>query len=234
METKVIETAELTRDFGKVKAVNNVNITINSGDIYALIGPNGAGKTTLIKMLVGLLTPTNGQALICGVDINKKPVEAKANFGYVPDSPDVYGFLTGREFLQMTGNLRGMEKSKIEKRIKELENLFPLKEILGQWMSSYSRGNRQKTAFLAALLSEPKLLVIDEPIAGLDPTSMETFGQTLKKFAAEGGAVLLATHILSFGQKYASRVGVMSKGQIKKEMVIGEKTLETIYEQETK
>jgi ABC-2 type transport system ATP-binding protein len=228
-EKPVIETDKLCKNFGPVKAVQDVNLKVKKGEIFALIGPNGAGKTTLIKMLTGLLKPDQGRVLICGFDIDREPVEVKACFGYVPDNPVVYDYLTGYEFLKLTGNLRGLGFAQISKRIGELVKIFPIGEILNYRMGSYSRGNRQKTAFLASLISEPQLLIIDEPIAGLDPTSITIFGETLKKFTKGGGAVFLATHILSFGQDYADRVGVMNKGKIIKEESKTGKSLEELY-----
>jgi ABC-2 type transport system ATP-binding protein len=234
MENTMIKTDGLTRDFGNVRAVDGVNLDIKCGDIYALIGPNGAGKTTLIKMLVGLLNPTKGKAFIYGHDIMRDPIEAKKCFGYVSDNPIVYDYLTGYEFLNMTGVLRGMKEKEIKSRLMELVEIFPLKDILSQKMGSYSRGNRQKTAFLASIISKPEVLVIDEPIAGLDPTSITAFGETLKSFTHGGGAVILATHILSFGQEYANRVGGMNKGKINKEMLVSEHNLEEIYKETAK
>jgi ABC-2 type transport system ATP-binding protein len=234
MEKAVIETEGLSRDFGKVRAVDNVNLTVKQGEIYALIGPNGAGKTTLIKMLTGLLHPTSGKAIIYGHDITRDPIEAKKCFGYVSDDPIVYDYLTGYEFLNMTGSLRGMKDKEIKHRLEEIIGIFPLKEILPQRMGSYSRGNRQKTAFLASLLSKPDLLIIDEPIAGLDPTSITAFGKTLEDFAGQGGSVFLATHILSFGQTFATKVGAMNKGRIHKEIAVSEHSLEELYKETAK
>lgn len=230
----MIETQNLSRDFDAVKAVKEVNLKINAGDIYALIGPNGAGKTTLIKMLVGLLKPTFGKIVIYGQEMSKNPIEAKGALGYLSDNPIVYDYLTGFEFLKMTGALRGMKEKEINSRTNELKDIFPLKEILWQRMGSYSRGNRQKTAFLAALIAKPEVLIIDEPIAGLDPSSITIFGDTLKKFAKEGGSVFLATHILSFGQTYATRVGLMSSGKILKETSVTDHNLEDIYKEAAK
>lgn len=233
MNNFAIFTSGISKTFNDKKAVSDVDLKISSGEIYALIGPNGAGKTTLIKMLVGLLNPTNGKILIYDKDIVSQPTEAKKLFGYVSDNPIVYDFLTGYEFLTLTGSLRGLSSGETKKRINELSGLFPIQEIINQKMGSYSRGNRQKVAFLAAILAKPKLLIIDEPIAGLDPTSITILGQTLKKFANDGGAVLLATHILSFGQFYANKVGVMYQGKIHKEETTSGKPLEEIYMEAT-
>lgn len=219
-----ISTIDLTKDFPSLKAVDKVNLKIKFGEIYSLIGPNGAGKSTLVKLLVGLLSPSKGQAIINGFDILKQPIEAKQQIGYVSDNPQAYDFLTGNEFLILTGKLRQLSENMIKERIHQLTPLFPIKDVLNTQIANYSRGNRQKVAFLGALFAKPKILIIDEPIAGLDPTSIEIFGKTLKDFAKRGGAVLFVTHILSFGQIYADKLGVMDKGKIVKEEKITPKT----------
>lgn len=229
MESHAVEIESLSRNFDRTHAVVDVSLKVAAGEIYALIGPNGAGKTTLIKMLVGLLAPDKGTVTICGQDIVKHPLAAKTHFGYIPDNPLVYDYLTGYEFLHFTGALRGMRESDVKHRVKELAAIFPLGDVLTQKMGSYSRGNRQKTAFLAALISHPDLLVIDEPIAGLDPGSITIFGETLRQFAGNGGAVFLATHILSFGQAYADRVGAMNAGRLRHESPVSQHNLEQIY-----
>jgi ABC-2 type transport system ATP-binding protein len=217
-----ISTHNLTKTFGTTIAVDHVTLNIGEKEIYALVGPNGAGKTTLIKMLVGLLHPTSGYAYLRGHDISKEPIAAKREFGYVSDDPSVYGFLSGFEFLTFTGRLRGIEASRIWKRIDELEELFPIKDILGHPMNEYSRGNKQKVAFLASLISEPNILIIDEPIVGLDPASIGILGKTLVSYAKAGNTVFFVTHILEFAKKYARRVGVMEKGRILKEVSVAD------------
>lgn len=226
-----IKIENLSKKFGYLTAVSQVNLRIQLGEIYALIGPNGAGKTTLIKMIVGLLSADSGTASIFGHDINKQQEEAKKLFGYISDNPTAYDYLSGREFLTLTGSLRTMRKHVINERISELINLFPINNIIDQPMSEYSRGNKQKVAFLAALLAQPKLIIIDEPIVGLDPDSIKIFGNTLKNFAKNKGTVFFATHILSFAQTYASRVGIMRNGKIVVEKNIEKDTkLEALYQ----
>lgn len=210
----VIEVSSVSKRFTETDAVKNVSFTVSAGDIFALVGPNGAGKTTLLKMIVGLLQPDSGNIYVGGYDIVCMPVAAKKCFGYVSDDPSAYDYLTGIEFLSLTGRLRGMNQSDIHARIKELSELFPIKDILKKSMSGYSRGNKQKTAFLAALMSEPKVLIIDEPVVGLDPYSMKIFGRTLKIYAKKGHAVLFVTHILEFAREYATRAAVMQEGKI--------------------
>ena len=220
----------ISKSFGQCHAVSDVNISINEGKIYALIGPNGSGKTTLIKMITGLLIPDSGKVTIYDYDIQKEPEMAKTKFGYIADDPSVYEYLTGIEFLSLTGSLRGLHHHEIHDYIDELSGIFPIKDILYQPMVQYSRGNKQKVAFLSALLAKPKILIIDEPIVGLNPTSISTFGKTLSKFAKKGGSVFMATHILSFAQDYATRVGVMQNGKIVDERQIKSSTrLEELY-----
>ncbi|OGG04847.1 hypothetical protein A2Z33_06090 [Candidatus Gottesmanbacteria bacterium RBG_16_52_11] len=217
---KVVEIRNLTKTFGTFIAVDSVNLSVGKGERYALIGPNGAGKTTLLKMLVGLLLPGSGNAAICGHDIVREPLAAKKHFGYVSDDPSAYDYLTGSEFLTMTGRLRGLAGAELDKRIARLVPLFPISGILRQSMTRYSRGNKQKIAFLASMLAEPELLIIDEPIVGLDSASIDTMGKTLVDYAARGNTVLFVTHILDFAQKFAGRVGVMHMGRITKELSI--------------
>jgi ABC-2 type transport system ATP-binding protein len=215
-----IQTKNLTKRFGYFTAVDDVNLSVNEGDIYALIGPNGAGKTTLIKLLVGLLIPSSGSAVISGFDVASRPLSAKKEIGYVPDDPSAYDYLTGMEFLMLTGRLRGMKEGEVKKRIDALMPLFPIADVVVTPMAQYSRGNKQKVAVLAALMTKPKILCIDEPIVGMDPSSIDILGETLVKYAKGGNTVFFVTHILPFAQKYAKRVGVMKEGAIKKETMV--------------
>jgi len=213
----------LVKKFGESTAVSNVSFTVLTGDIFALIGENGAGKTTIIKMMTSLYTPDSGSISLFSHDIEKDPEQAKKTFGYVSDNPTVYGHLTGREFFYFAGRLRGMSEELIKKRVEELLHLFLLEHIDSP-MSDYSRGNRQKIAFISSLLDNPQIIIIDEPIVGLDPDSIEIFGKTLQKFVKEGGTVFFSTHILSFAEKYATKVGVIHKGVLKKEIEINKTT----------
>lgn len=219
-----IETHHLIKKFGSFIAVNNVSLKIESGERYALVGANGAGKSTLLKMLVGLLFPTSGTAKVHGHDVENEPLIAKEHIGYMSDDPSAYDFLTGEEFLILTGRLRGLSESATAKRITELSTLFPIGGILDQPMTRYSRGNKQKVAFLAAILAKPKVLIIDEPIVGLDSGSIEILGKTLKEYAAVGNTVIFVTHILDFAERFASRAGIVKNGQIIDEVVVTKTT----------
>ena len=215
----MIEIKNISKTFAKkskypVKALNDINLSINDNEITGLIGANGAGKTTLIKMLVGLLLPTVGQIEIGGIDILKSSEAAKAKIGYVSDDPIAYPFLTGEEFIILTARLRGMTKEMIFEKLELLKKVFPIGEIFSQPMVTYSRGNREKIAFLSALIASPEILIIDEPIVGLDPQSIEIFGRELKRFAQNEGTVFFATHILPFAQKYATKAAIINQGEI--------------------
>lgn len=224
----------VSKKFGRLPAVDGITFDVPAGTIHAIIGPNGSGKTTLANCIVGLLNPEMGRVLIGGIDIQKNPLKAKRLFSYISDNPAIYPYLTGIEFLRLTAKLHGLNEKDTETRIEELKNIFPIQDILETTTDSYSRGNIEKTAFLAAILSHPALLVIDEPIVGLDPTSIKIFGDTLKDFAKNGGAVLISTHTLSFAKKYAQKVSIVHKGKIVKEISVTPKIdLEEIYEQTT-
>jgi len=215
-----IQVKNLLKRFGTTTAVANVSFSVPTGDIYALIGENGAGKTTIIKMMTGLTLPDQGTISLFGHDVATHPLQAKKTFGYISDNPTVYGHLTGREFFYFAGSLRGMHEHAVKKRISELLPVFDLTDLIDSPMSDHSRGNRQKIAFIASLLATPRLIIIDEPIVGLDPDSIEIFGRTLQAYVKDGGTVFFSTHILSFAEKYATRAAVIHKGVLTKEMDI--------------
>lgn len=222
----------ISKRFGDKQALKSVDLKLTPGDIYALIGPNGSGKTTLIKIMVGLLGPDLGSINLFGNDIVKHPEEAKRTFGYVSDLPLGYEYLSGLELLYLSASLKGISKKEGVKQIKDLKNLFPIADFIDQPMAHYSRGNLQKVAFLAALIGSPKLLVIDEPIIGLDPDSINIFGKKLSEFGKQGGTVFFATHTLSFAGRFADRYGVLKEGKLVAEGKIKATTnLEHIYKQ---
>jgi ABC-2 type transport system ATP-binding protein len=204
----------LTKRFGGRAAVEDVSFAIRPGEIFSLIGPNGSGKTTIVKTIAGLLRPDAGAVAVGGFDAVKNPMEAKSLLGYIPDEPAVWAGMTGAEFLNLTGALYSMNEKTRAERIPELLSLFDLKDTERGDFEDYSRGNKQKFAILAALLHRPKLLLVDEPIVGLDPTSAETAQDSFVKFAREGGAVLLVTHTLSVAQKISHRLGILKNGRL--------------------
>jgi ABC-2 type transport system ATP-binding protein len=216
----MIKTTNLTKKFGQLTAVDNLNLNIKKGEIYGFIGPNGAGKTTTIKMLTGVILPTSGQITIDQIDLAKKPVEAKKMIGYIPDDPYVYPELTGREFLYLIGRL--FKVKQLEKKINQLLPIFNLEKIIDAPFKDYSRGNKQKLTILAAWLHQPQLLVIDEPILGLDPQSAQTTIKLFKDFAKKGGTIFVSTHTLSIAEKICHRLGVIDQGKLIFEGTIGQ------------
>jgi ABC-2 type transport system ATP-binding protein len=204
----------LSKRFGKQLAVDSLSLHVEPGEVYGLIGPNGSGKTTTVKMVTGLYRPTDGRVVIGGHDLGASPEAAKRLIGYIPDEPFVYEKMSGREFLHLVGELYGVPRPERTAKIAEMLDLYALGEIVDGYMESYSRGNKQKLAILASLLHTPRLLVVDEPIVGLDPESAIRTREILKRFAAEGGAVLLCTHTLAFAELVCHRVGLLRDGRL--------------------
>jgi ABC-2 type transport system ATP-binding protein len=206
----------LTKDFARNKAVSDVSLKLMPGEVFALVGPNGSGKTTLIKMIVGLMNPSSGTINIFGFKQTEQSEEAAKLLGYLPDDPSAYNELTGREFLWLVARLKNLDTKTAEARIAELLELFPLGGQPDELFANYSRGTKQKFAFLACLMSWPKLVIIDEPIVGLDPDSIDIFKRVILDLAKNGTTVLFATHILEFAVKVADRVGFMVGGKLVK------------------
>lgn len=232
----MIKITNLTKKFGHLVAVDHLNLEVNKGEIFAFIGPNGAGKTTTIKMITGILSPTTGSVKIGNFDIAKDPVKAKKIIGYIPDDPYVYPELTGREFLHLIGHLFAV--SQIEKKIEKLLPVYGLENIIDGSFKDYSRGNKQKVTILAALLHNPEVLVIDEPILGLDPLSAQITINLFKEFSKNGGTIFVSTHTLPVAQNICHRLGIIDKGKLifegnlgKLQKVVGKKqeNLENLY-----
>ncbi len=202
-------------------AVRDLSLEIASGEIYGLIGPNGSGKTTTVKMITGLYRPSAGGIFIDGIDLARAPEAAKRQIGYIPDEPFVYEKMSGREFLHLVGELYGVPRSVRNQKIEELLCLYPIGEILDQYVDTYSRGTKQKVAIMASLLHTPRLLIVDEPIVGLDPESAIRTRDLLKRFAAEGGAVLVCTHTLGFAELICHRVGLLGNGRLIRDGSLG-------------
>lgn len=206
--------SNLTKSYNDQVVVDEVNITISAGKCFALIGPNGAGKTTIAKMVCGLARPDTGTVEVVRSDIAKSPAVAKKNLGYIPDDPFTYPYLTGRQILQYVGDLHGISRRTVDRKIRKYLGFYPLAKILDSRFGDYSRGNRQKISIIAALLHDPKLLVIDEPIVGLDAESQVATKTLLKEFMGGGGAILLSTHTLSFAELIATHVGFLIEGKL--------------------
>ena len=211
----MIEICNLTKRYGDKLALFELSLNLKAGEVFAFLGPNGAGKTTTIKILAGLVRPTSGRAAIGGYDITSQSLAAKALMSYVPDEPFLYDKLTAREFLRMIGDLYGMPRERVEERSARMIEIFELENFIDDLSESFSHGMKQRTVLAAALLHEPKLLVIDEPMVGLDPKSARTAKDLLRKLATEQGlTVFMSTHTLSVAEEVADRIGILSQGRL--------------------
>ncbi len=204
----------LTKKFGAFTAVSKVSLEIKEGEFFVLIGPNGSGKTTIIKNILGLLRPTEGDITINEKSIQKEPILAKKEMGYIPDEPNIWSYITGKEFIYFSGALYGMSKEEVDSKIDKLLSHFKLGGIENNYFENYSRGNKQKFVILSALLHEPKLILVDELLVGLDPQSAKKAMDLLKDFTKRGGSVLMTTHTLSVAQKHASQIGILKSGEL--------------------
>lgn len=202
------------RTYGSRIAVNNLNLSINRGELLALLGHNGAGKTTTLKMLVGLLRPSTGKVHVGPFVVAESPREVSRHIGYVPDQPFLYEKLTGREFLEFVGSMYGLTALEVEEGIERETERFQLQEFIDRLTENYSHGMRQRTVFAAALIHQPDVLVVDEPMVGLDPHSIKLVKDLLQEYARGGRSVLMSTHTLSVAEEIAERIGVMKAGQL--------------------
>jgi ABC-2 type transport system ATP-binding protein len=210
----MIRTEELTKKFGNIIAVDNLNLPVNEGELFCFLGPNGAGKTTTIKMLMGTLVPTKGKAYINGIDVYKEPVKAKALIGYVSDQPNLYEKLTAVEFLAFIADIYGLDKVKARKTSMQLLEVFELADRANELVGSFSHGMKQKVVLSAALLHEPKVLFLDEPMVGLDPKSARMIKDILRDLCRKGSTVFMSTHILEIAERMADRVGIIQEGKL--------------------
>jgi ABC-2 type transport system ATP-binding protein len=210
----MIEFREVSRSYGDKLAVDNLTLRIAAGELYALLGHNGAGKTTAIKMLVGLLRPGSGTVRVGGFDLVTQTREAVALIGYVPDQPFIYDKLSGREVLNFVARMHGMDTQQSATAIDREIGRFELSEFVDSLTESYSHGMKQRTVFAAALLHSPPVLVVDEPLIGLDPHSIRLVKNLLRDEAAAGMSILMSTHTLSAAEQIAHRVGIMRYGKL--------------------
>ena len=212
--THLIEVKGLKKQFGDFTAVNRINFNINPGEVVGFLGHNGAGKTTTIKMITGLLEPDDGHALVAGLDIQKEPLKAKAQFAYVPDTPNLYGKLKAMEYLRFMGQLYRVPADLAEKRIQELLELFELTNKAGTYLDGFSHGMQQKIAIIGAILHKPKVILLDEPTVGLDPRSARLVKDLLMQHAQEGNAVFFSSHILEIVENMCDRVIIINHGEV--------------------
>lgn len=234
MKTLVIK--NLKKKFSNVWAVKNLNLELNPGEIFVLLGPNGAGKTTTLKLIAGLLHLTDGEIHIKEIDIKKEPIKAKSLIGYIPDEPFIYNKLTGREFINFIAGIYKIKRENYEKRMEDLFKKFEIGDWIDEFSESYSHGMKQKVIMCQLFLHNPDLILIDEPLVGLDPKSSKTVRECFFDLKNKGKTLFICTHTLSFAKEIASRIGIINAGELKfigslEELsrISGAKDIEEIY-----
>ena len=204
----------VAKQYGDIVAVDYLNLDVKPGEVFGLLGPNGSGKTTTLKMVLGLVKPDSGFAEVLGMNVQEHPIGVKRLVGYVPESPRIYEFLTGLEFLDLTGDIYGMSPSEKKKRIEEYIHALELEGREGDLISSYSQGMKQKVVIISALLHQPRLLLLDEPLSGLDPRSARIIKDLIRELASEGVTTIMPTHVLEIAQAMCDRVAIMDEGRL--------------------
>ncbi len=212
----LIEIRNVSKSYnkGQIKAVDDLSLQVQPGEIFGFLGPNGAGKTTTIKMIVGLLEPDRGSIVVNGYDIRKDPIKVRKSIGFVPDNPSVYERLTGIEYLNFLGDMYDVPRAVRTKRAKELLELFELTGDVGNLIQSYSHGMRQKLVLIGALLHAPDVFVLDEPMVGLDPRSAHNLKEIMSRHCQEGKTVFFSTHILDVAERLCDRIGIIRRGKL--------------------
>lgn len=220
---------------GGKKAVTDLSLEIEAGDIYGFIGHNGAGKTTTIKAVAGIIDFEEGEILVDGVSVREDPMECKRRIAYIPDNPDLYEHLTGIQYLNFIGDIFAVNGGDREERIRKYGDAFELTPVLGDLITSYSHGMKQKLAIISALLHKPKLLILDEPFVGLDPKASVLLKEIMREVCAEGGAIFFSTHVLEVAEKLCNKVAIIKQGKLvisgRTEDIVRDKTLEELFMQ---
>ena len=219
---------------GTTKGISGVSLHVEKGDIYAFIDHNGAGKTTLLKAITGIHPYDKGEVVIDGIDLQKDPIEVKRRIAYVPDNPDIYDFMTGIQYLNFIADVFGVPAKEREARIADYAERFEITSSLGDLISSYSHGMKQKLVLISALLHEPKLLIMDEPFVGLDPKAAFLLKEIMKELTERGGAIFFSTHVLEVAEKLCNKVAIIKEGRLvtsglMSEVVSDKTSLEAIF-----
>jgi len=204
----------VSKRYGDVTAVDYLDLDIGKGEIFGLLGPNGSGKSTTLKMILGLVKPDSGSINVLGINVEDDPVAVKRKVGYVPESPRVYDFLTGLEFLDFTGDIYGMQPEEKKKRIEEFLRALDLEGREGDIVSSYSEGMKQKVVIISAVMHKPEFLLLDEPLSGLDPKSARIVKDLLRQLASQGVGTIMSTHVLEIAQAMCDRIAIMYEGRL--------------------
>ena len=229
----MLEINGLTKIYGTTRAVDDLTLHIQPGEIYGFIGHNGAGKTTTLKSVAGILPFDEGQILINGRSIREQPLECKRDMAYIPDNPDLYEFMTGIRFLNFVADIYRVPAEIRTGRIGELADVFEIRENLAQPIGSYSHGMKQKLAVISAWLHDPKLILMDEPFVGLDPKASHTLKQMMREMCDKGGAIFFSTHVLEVAEKLCDKVAIIRSGKLIRagtmEEVKGDESLEAVF-----
>ena len=212
--TSAVELKGVVKRYNEILAVDNVDLTIKAGEIFGLLGPNGSGKSTTLKMLLGLVQPDSGSVTVLGTDVQQDSVTVKQQVGYVPESPRLYEFLTGIEYLDFIGDIYGVQTAEKKNRINEYLKALQLEGREGDMINSYSEGMKQKIALISAFLHRPKLLILDEPLSALDPRSARIVKDFLQELKTQGVTTIMSTHVLEIAQALCDRIGIMYQGKL--------------------
>jgi ABC-2 type transport system ATP-binding protein len=229
----MLEVKNYSKSYNGKEVVHDVSFTVENGEIFAFIGHNGAGKTTTIKSIVGILDFEKGEILIDGKSIKEKPIECKKEMAYIPDNPDIYDNMRGIQFLNFVCDIYEVDKSIRKERIEKYADIFEIKENLGDFISSYSHGMKQKLTIISALIHEPKLLVLDEPFVGLDPKAVFDLKSIMKEMCGKGTSIFFSTHILEVAEKLCDKVAIIKEGILvrvgKMQDIKGDSSLEHVF-----
>lgn len=229
----MLKIEHLTKSYGEKKAVDDLSLHIEKGRIYGFIGHNGAGKTTTLKSIVGILKLEEGEIYVDGKSIKQEPMACKSMIAYIPDNPDLYEYLTGIKYLNFIADVYEVSQAERKERIKKYGDLFELTESLGQPISSYSHGMKQKLAIISAFIHKPKLMIMDEPFVGLDPKATHLLKGLMRELCDEGGAIFFSTHVLEVAEKLCDDVAIIKAGKLvtagKTEDVVGNESLEDVF-----
>ncbi len=232
-EAKMLKIERLTKMYGDKKAVDDLSLHIQAGEIYGFIGHNGAGKTTTIKAACGILDYDMGEIYLDGMSVKANPIECKARLAYIPDNPDLYDFMSGIKYLNFVSDIFGVGKAERQERIAKYANMFELTQDLAQPISAYSHGMKQKLAIISAWIHEPKLIIMDEPFVGLDPKAAHTVKGMMRDVCNRGGAIFFSTHVLEVAEKLCDKVAIIKSGKLIRsgtmDEVKGDSSLEEVF-----
>jgi ABC-2 type transport system ATP-binding protein len=229
----MLKIINLSKSYKNKKAIENISIEVDKGEVFGFIGHNGAGKTTTIKSIVGIHNFEEGDVLINSKSIKENPIECKKDIAYIPDNPDIYESLTGIQYLSFIADIFKVSKNEREEKIKYYSEQFEINKALGDLISSYSHGMKQKLVIISALIHSPKVLILDEPFVGLDPKASFILKEIMREFCNNGGCIFFSTHVLEVAEKICDKIGIIKGGKLisygKTNEVVGDKSLENIF-----